>query len=123
MDVSISSRPPALADHNHENTRPRGEKADTQGREPPPAFDLQKFLDSVGASEILKYADAAVIYSQGDLATDVFYVQQGSVRLTVLSTGGKEGVVGVMVKGDFFGEGCLAGQPRRMATASAIKRD
>jgi CRP/FNR family cyclic AMP-dependent transcriptional regulator len=89
--------------------------------QPFPAFDLHTFLDSAGiARKISKYRRSAVIFSQGDPATDVFYIQEGSVKLSVLSRTGKEAVVGVLGPGDFFGEGCLAGQPRRMATASAM---
>ena len=84
-------------------------------------FDLQSFLESAGvARTIRKYARSAVIFSQGDPATDVFYVQQGSVKVSVLSDAGKEAVVAVLGTGDFFGEGCLAGQPRRIATARAM---
>ncbi len=86
-----------------------------------PAFDLQGFLESAGAARtVRKYARSAVIFSQGDPATDVFYVQQGSVKLSALSRTGKEAVVAILSRGDFFGEGCLAAQPRRMATASAM---
>ena len=86
-----------------------------------PPFDLQTFLDSAGAARtIRKYPRSAVIFSQGDPATDVFYVQQGSVKLSVLSRTGKEAVVAILNRGDFFGEGCLAAQPRRIATASAM---
>ena len=89
--------------------------------QPLPAFDLHAFLDSAGiARKISKYRRSAVIFSQGDPATDVFYIQEGSVKLSVLSRTGKEAVVGMLGPGDFFGEGCLAGQPRRMATASAM---
>lgn len=88
---------------------------------PLPPFDLQAFLDSAGAARtIRKYARSAVIFSQGDQASDVFYVQQGRVKLSVLSGTGKEAVVAVLGRGDFFGEGCLADQPRRMATATAM---
>lgn len=84
-------------------------------------FDLQLFLDSGGATRtIRKYARSAVIFSQGDVAADVFYVQQGRVKLSVLSRTGKEAVVAILSRGDFFGEGCLADQPRRIATASAM---
>ena len=84
-------------------------------------FDLPTFLDSAGVSRgVVKYSRAAVIFSQGDPATAVLYLQQGSVKLSVLSKGGKEAVIAVLGPGDFFGEGCLAGQPRRMATASAL---
>jgi CRP-like cAMP-binding protein len=86
-----------------------------------PPFELRTFLDSAGiARRIIKYARSAVIFSQGDPATDVFYIQQGSIKLSVLSRAGKEAVVAILGAGDFFGEGCLAGQPRRMATASAL---
>ena len=84
-------------------------------------FNLQVFLESAGvARTIRKYARSAVIFSQGDPATDVFYIQHGSVKLSVLSRTGKEAVVAVLGQGDFFGEGCLAGQPRRISTASAM---
>ena len=88
---------------------------------PPAPFDLKTFLDSAGAARtIRKYAKSAVVFSQGDQADDVFYVQQGRIKLSVLSRIGKEAVVAILSKGDFFGEGCLADQPRRIATASAM---
>ena len=88
---------------------------------PLPPFDLQAFLESAGAARtIRKYPRSSVIFSQGDLASEVFYVQQGSVKLSVLSRTGKEAVVAILGRGDFFGEGCLAAQPRRIATASAM---
>ena len=88
---------------------------------PLPPFDLRGFLASAGvARTIRKYARSTVIFSQGDAATDVFYIQTGSVKLSVLSRTGKEAVVAVLGQGDFFGEGCLASQPRRIATASAM---
>lgn len=86
-----------------------------------PAFNLRAFLDSAGiARTITKYTRSTVVFSQGDPATDVLYLQKGSVKLSVLSRTGKEAVVAILGPGDFFGEGCLAGQPRRMATASAL---
>ena len=85
------------------------------------SFDLQAFLDSAGIDRTVRtYARSAIVFSQGDLAADVFYLQQGSVRLSVLSRTGKEAIVAILGPGDFFGEGCLAGQPRRMATAVAM---
>jgi CRP/FNR family transcriptional regulator, cyclic AMP receptor protein len=84
-------------------------------------FDLQQFLASAGVARTIRtYRRSAVIFSQGDTATDVFYIQSGSVKVSVLSRTGKEAVVAVLGQGDFFGEGCLAGQPRRIATASAM---
>jgi CRP-like cAMP-binding protein len=86
-----------------------------------PLFDLRTFLDSAGTSRsVAKYAKSAIVFSQGDPATQVFYIQRGSVKLTVLSRTGKEAVVAILRPDDFFGEGCLAGQPRRMATASVL---
>jgi CRP-like cAMP-binding protein len=66
------------------------------------------------------YAPAARIFAQGDPATSVMYVEKGAVRLSVLSHAGKEAVIAVLDNGHFFGEGCLASQPRRMATATAM---
>jgi CRP-like cAMP-binding protein len=78
--------------------------------QPLPAFDLHTFLDSAGiARKISKYRRSAVIFSQGDPATEVFYIQEGTVKLSVLSRTGKEAVIGMLGRGDFFGEGCLAG--------------
>ncbi len=92
-----------------------------RAKAPHPPFELRTFLDSGGiARRIARYARSAVIFSQGDAATDVFYIQHGSVKLSVLSRTGKEAVVAILNAGDFFGEGCLAGQSRRMATASAL---
>ena len=86
-----------------------------------PDFDLQEFLDSAGLSRtIAKHSKSAVIYSQGDPATEVMYLQQGSVKISVLSKTGKEAIVAMLSRGEFFGEGCLAGQSRRMATATAM---
>ena len=69
---------------------------------------------------VVRLARGAVAFSQGSPATSVFYVQEGGVKLTVLSSMGKEAVVAMLGAGDFFGEGCLAGQPLRMATATAV---
>jgi CRP-like cAMP-binding protein len=89
--------------------------------QPLPVFELHSFLDPAGiARTITKYARSAVVFSQGDPATDVFYLQEGSVKFSVVSRLGKEAVVAILGPGDFFGEGCLAGQPRRMATALAL---
>jgi len=62
------------------------------------------------------------VFSQGDAADAVFYIQSGKVKLTVVSNSGKEVVVAILLAGNFFGEGCLAGQPLRMATASTLER-
>jgi len=86
-----------------------------------PVFDLHDFLESAGASRrIVRCRRDAVIYSQGSPANSVLYIKEGAVKLTVLSPTGKEAVVAMLGPGDFFGEGCLAGQVRRMGSASAI---
>jgi CRP/FNR family cyclic AMP-dependent transcriptional regulator len=84
-------------------------------------FDAQAFLDTAGvARKVREMKNAEVIYSQGDAANSVIYLQEGGVKLTVISESGKEAVVAMLGPGDFFGEGCLAGQTVRMGTASAV---
>ena len=85
-----------------------------------PEFDLHAFLESAGVSRTIeKFPKAAAIFSQGDPAAQVMYLQQGTVKLSVLSKTGKGAIVAMLNPGTFFGEGCLAGQTRRMATATA----
>ncbi len=84
-------------------------------------FDPVAFLDHVGkARSIFPCQKKQTIFAQGDPADAVFYIQRGRLKLTVVSKQGKEAVIGMLGPTDFFGEGCLAGQPIRMATASAI---
>jgi len=71
-------------------------------------------------SQAADYKASAVIFSQGDAAATVMFIRKGTVKLSVVSKAGKEAVVGLLEKGDFLGEGCLAGQNRRMATATAL---
>ena len=86
-----------------------------------PAFDAQAFLDSAGvARKVTEFKKKAAIFSQGDPAKNVLYIQEGGVRLSVVNETGKEAVVAVLGPGDFFGEGCLAGQPIRIGSATAI---
>jgi CRP-like cAMP-binding protein len=87
----------------------------------PIGFDLHTFLESAGISRrIVRFVRDGRIFAQGSPATSVFYIRSGAVKLSVLSTAGKEAVVAMLGPGDFFGEGCLAGQPRRMGTATAL---
>ncbi len=84
-------------------------------------FDAQAFLDSAGVSKkVVQYRKSQEIYSQGDPASTVMYVQEGGVKLSVVNEVGKEAVVAILGPSDFFGEGCLAGQQIRMGTATAI---
>jgi CRP/FNR family transcriptional regulator, cyclic AMP receptor protein len=85
------------------------------------AFDAQAFLDSAGvARKVTEFKRKELIFSQGDPAKKVLYIQGGGVRLSVVNETGKEAVVAVLGRGDFFGEGCLAGQSIRMGSATAI---
>jgi CRP/FNR family transcriptional regulator, cyclic AMP receptor protein len=83
-------------------------------------FDAHAFLASAGAArKVIEYARGATIFTQGDPCEHVLYIQKGNVQLSVLSQAGREAVVAMLGAGDFFGEGCLAGQPLRMGTAKA----
>jgi CRP/FNR family transcriptional regulator, cyclic AMP receptor protein len=84
------------------------------------AFNAQAFLESAGiAKKILHFRRGETIFTQGDPCTHVLYIQKGNVKLSVLSKAGREAVVAMLGTGEFFGEGCLAGQPVRMGTAKA----
>jgi CRP/FNR family cyclic AMP-dependent transcriptional regulator len=84
-------------------------------------FDVQIFLQSVGASRrVEEFRKKQPIFSQGDAADSIMYIQKGSVKLTVVNESGKEAVVAIFGSGDFFGEGGMAGQTMRMGTATAI---
>jgi CRP/FNR family cyclic AMP-dependent transcriptional regulator len=85
------------------------------------AVDPSVFLTKIENGKSTRaYRNKQVVFSQGDAADAVFFIESGKVKLTVVSTRGKEAVIGVLERGSFFGEGCLAAQPLRMATASAI---
>jgi CRP/FNR family transcriptional regulator, cyclic AMP receptor protein len=85
------------------------------------AFNAQEFLDSAGLSKkIVEFRRDEVVFTQGDPCDAVMYIQKGGVKLSVLSKTGREAVVAMLGPGDFFGEGCLAGQPIRIGTATAI---
>ncbi len=85
------------------------------------AFVAQAFLDSAGVSRKVKeFKRAEAVYTQGDAAESVIYLQSGGVKLSVVNEAGKEAVVAILGPGDFFGEGSLAGQSVRIGTATAI---
>jgi CRP-like cAMP-binding protein len=87
----------------------------------PLAFDPQVFLAKIGAGRtIVACQKQQPVFTQGEPADAVFYIQDGQVKLTVVSAQGKEAVIAILEAQAFFGEGCLAGQPRRMATATAL---
>ena len=85
------------------------------------SFDPKIFLAKVGEGKtISKYRKDQIVFSQGEVADAVFYIQQGKIKLTVVSEQGKEAVVAILGPGHFFGEGCLNGHPLRIATTRAV---
>ena len=88
---------------------------------PKHSFDAQAFLDSAGVARKVKEVERGeLVYAQGAAAESIIYLQSGGVKLTVVNEVGKEAVVAILGPGDFFGEGCLAGQSVRIGTATAI---
>jgi len=86
-----------------------------------PAFDVKSFLDSNGLGrKVVNFEMKQIVFSQGEPAKSVLYIQEGGVKLTVVNEAGKEAVVAILGPGDFLGEGCLAGQTVCMATATTI---
>ena len=86
-----------------------------------PVFDVKLFLDSAGLGrKVVQFRGKETVFTQGDPAKNVMYIQEGGVKLSVVNETGKEAVVAILGPGDFFGEGCLAGQSVSMATATAI---
>ncbi len=84
-------------------------------------FDLKTFLSTInGGRKIVAFSKKQVIFVPGDSSDPVFYIQKGKVRLTVVSKSGKEATIGILNEGDFFGEGCLAGQPLRLFSVTAM---
>ena len=86
-----------------------------------PAFDVNLFLDAAGLGrKIGKFRKKETVFAQGDAAKNVMYIQEGGVKLTVVNESGKQAVVAILGPGDFLGEGCLAGQPVCMASATTV---
>jgi CRP/FNR family transcriptional regulator, cyclic AMP receptor protein len=85
-----------------------------------PAVDWGEFLASVPQGRAVEYGADRTVFWEGDPADSVFFLRQGKVRVSVTSKQGKEAIIAVLESGDFFGEGCLAGQPLRMATATTM---
>jgi CRP/FNR family cyclic AMP-dependent transcriptional regulator len=84
-------------------------------------FDPKEFLATIGfGRKVVAFPNKQTVFAQGDAADAVFYIQEGKVRLTVVSEAGKEATIGILNGGDFFGEGALAGQTLRMGSASAM---
>ena len=90
---------------------------------PKSTFDPRTFLAKVGDGKaILKFDKSQIVFSQGDAADTVFYIQKGKIKVLVVSEQGKEAVVGIMEPGQFFGEGCLNGHPLRISTTMAMEQ-
>jgi len=94
---------------------PQNEESDNR------PFDVKRFLNSTGLGrKIRKFRREETVFCQGDPSKTIMYIQEGDVRLTVVNTAGREAIVAILGAGDFFGEGCLAGQSICMATATAV---
>jgi len=90
-------------------------------RKTKPGFNAEKYLETAGVKrKIVSMKKNQVIFTQGDAGVSVYYLQRGQVKITVTSSSGKEAVVALLGEGEFFGEGCIAGQPVRVATATAL---
>jgi CRP/FNR family cyclic AMP-dependent transcriptional regulator len=110
MNSSAVRRAPAKV-HRH------AQKANSKSL----AFDLKSFLDSAGLGrKVAKFRETETVFAQGDAANTVMYIQEGGVKLSVVNQSGREAVVAVLGRGDFFGEGCIAGQAICLTTATTI---
>jgi CRP/FNR family transcriptional regulator, cyclic AMP receptor protein len=124
MEISIAVDPRAEGVNAMQAAAPRPWPSNTRFKtklEEKQTLDAQGFLGSVGvARKIVEYGSKETVFTQGDPATSVLYIQKGGVKLAVVNETGNEAVVEILGPGDFFGEGCLAGQPQRTSTASTI---
>jgi len=98
-----------------------GKRRTKNGSRRKDGFNAQAFLDSAGVAKKVKhFKKAEIIFSQGSSADSVMYIQEGAVKISALSAVGKEAIIAILHPGDFFGEGCMAGQPIRVGNATAI---
>jgi CRP/FNR family transcriptional regulator, cyclic AMP receptor protein len=87
-----------------------------------PRFEVEKYLRTAGVErKIVNYTKGQTIFSQGEACHEVMYLQRGGVKLSITSSAGKEAVIAMLDAGEFFGEGAIAGQPMRVATAAATE--
>src|SRR6476620_8936742 len=101
--------------------KPRPVKTSTNQKAGAPAFDPAVFLAMAAIGrDISKYSKKKIIFAQGDDADAVFYIKKGKVKVAVISDEGKEAIVALLGADEFVGEGCLVGQPKRLATESAM---
>src|SRR6202171_6707051 len=86
-----------------------------------PGFNVEEYLSNAGTSRrVIKYKKGQALFSQDDPCNDVWYIQSGNAKLTIVNPQGKEAVLAILGPGDFLGEGCMIGNPVRMVTATAI---
>ena len=99
----------------------RDAEASVMAIKPRPSFNPKSFLGKIGdGRSIGRYGKDQIVFSQGDAADAVFYIESGKVKVTAVSERGKEAVVAILGTNDFFGEGCLAGQAQRIATVRTM---
>jgi CRP/FNR family cyclic AMP-dependent transcriptional regulator len=124
MESSIAADPRSAGMKAMQAAAPRPWPSNTRFKaklEEKQAFDAKAFLDSAGAArKVVEYGSKETVFTQGDPATSVLYIQKGGVKLAVVNEVGHEAVVAILGPGEFFGEGCLAGQPQRVNTAATI---
>jgi CRP/FNR family cyclic AMP-dependent transcriptional regulator len=123
VEMSLSRTPrPWLPAWGKSDSQVRPDKGVRERSNPAVALEAQAMLAKIENGKTTReYRNKEAIFSQGDTADAVFFIHSGKVKLTVVSARGKEAVVGVLERGSFFGEGCLAGQPLRTSTACAIQ--
>ena len=123
--VSNSEHPRRFSfEHNPEDRCSNQEKPLVSPQKPAkkgPVFNARKFLATIGdGRRVVLFSKKQTIFAQGDAANALFYIQEGKVRVAVVSDSGKEATIGILSKGDFFGEGCLAAQGFRAASSTAM---
>jgi CRP/FNR family transcriptional regulator, cyclic AMP receptor protein len=117
----LSSATPSFALRSDANWA--GAQEVHMGKPAKAAFDAKEFLEKLGAGKsILELEKNENVFTQGDVADTVFYIQKGKIKLTVISKQDKEAVVGILGPGQFFGEGCMNGHPLRIATTTAMEQ-
>jgi CRP/FNR family transcriptional regulator, cyclic AMP receptor protein len=137
LEIPMATKPPPIKEQKRRklpSNLPATPRPTTSGEvtlsapirtppQPSAAFDPRHILTKLRARKTShEYQAGDAVFSQGDVADAVFYIQSGKVKLTVVSKRGKEAVVAILPESSFFGEGCLAGQPLRMSTAQAVLR-
>jgi CRP/FNR family transcriptional regulator, cyclic AMP receptor protein len=114
----LSGTEPQMSDAPRSGTVKKSPRRKSQARA---LFDPVKFLETVASGRVISiHPRKAIIFAQGDDADSVFYIRKGNVKVCVLSKGGREAVVALLGPDEFLGEGCLIGQPKRLATAMAM---